>query len=167
MLICFRIKYDRGIINTAFSYTILFLMVGQLVYTPVLDAMRNMIFTTSNFTMNLTDSYRTLPFQQCLCSAMPINNCIHDHFLGLYRVLSLLLYVTLVYFFWNNLIISGDGAHVFVYFYWTFCFICLFTILIILYWKNYYYNEMTIILIVVSLVELFIYSLCFPPTNTF
>lgn len=159
MPIYFRIRYPNGIVTYGYIGIILSLASIQFICLLMFSTAQKAVFTLriANITMKPTDSYKTIPFQDCLCSVISISLCIPDRLLQNSHVLSLLLFTLLVYFFWIGLTRSGNGAHIFVYLYWTFCFVCFFTISTIIHWKNYYYNEMSIVLIVMSLSELFIY----------
>lgn len=168
MFIRFRIRYNNRIISYGFLLTMYTLAVGLLGQYALINLSQNAIFKLqmSNVTNNSIDSHKIIPFQDCVCHGSSTKLCIHGGDFKIIRLIPLLLFTTLVYFFLNGLTISGNGAYIFVYLYWTFCFICFFTILIILYWKNYYYNEMIIFLIVMSLVESFIYMTSTLPSYT-
>lgn len=161
MPLYFRIKYHDRILAHGYIYTILCLTMIQFFFWLLLDATQKAVFTfrMSNITISSTGSYRTVPFQECICSIISIGECIVDSLLRDIRVVPLLLFALLVYFFWNGLTISGDGVHIFVYLYWMCCFVGFFTILIIVYWKNCYYSEMSILLIVMTLSEILIYAI--------
>ena len=159
MPIRFRLQYDNGIVTTGYISAIFLLAMLQSCRPIIIRCSQKAIFTIrlSNATINSTDSYKTIPFNDCLCPIVSISQCLDNEFLRECRVISLLLFVLLAYFISKTLIISGDGAYIFVHLYWTFCFICFFTILIVLYWRNYYYNEMTIVLIVTGFLPYYLY----------
>jgi len=58
----------------------------------------------SNFTMNATYSYKTIPYQECICSVIPIKKCMVDQLLRHGLVIPLILFLWLVHFFWYTVL---------------------------------------------------------------
>lgn len=160
MPIDFQIESNIRILSYCRALLGLILTQAQIVIIAITTSVQKDIIELrmQNMTINSTHLYQSIPFEDCLCSVVSsLKHCFTDQGLKCIRAVPLILFILIVYFIWDSLILSGDRIYLFVYTYWTICFISFFTILFIIYQGYSYYWKMSAVIVTISFIQFVIH----------
>ena len=142
MPILFRINPDDydGIINLLLTVPVFILACCLVFWSGELKDIQLSVFKIQmpDFRKDHRSLYASVPLEDCLCSATLTEPCWSKKELKWYRLTTLIVFVSEVYFIWNNLLLSGNHIKTFVRIYWITALLLFFGLLFIVHRSNYY-----------------------------